>query len=273
MQAEEYTEKYTKANDRLQARNRAAKPRPIDHNDHETYEELEYSGHRVRLGWLAPPEFLDEKYQQWIRVGSWPVMVTPGHAYVSSIHDNPYDTLVPFCLEAVYDQLDRSPWSTQVAQQLKSIERSMNTKPMLVTSKDGTKLLMFGFWGFADTPSVRFGLVVSSVDEDGEYDEDKWENGECATALIEFRYNPLASPVTYPDGNIIIHDLLPWWISAINENRIAKLIFMLERGDMPLWLPSEKYQPHTTDPETGESVPAFAFFREHPYKEDSNNGR
>ena len=265
---------YIKANDRLQSRNRAAKPRPIDHNDPETYEEIEYGGYKVRLGWLVPPEFLDEKYQQWIRVGSSPVTVTPGHVYVSGAdHNHIYGTLVMFCIDAVYDQLERSPWSTQVAQQLRAIERSMNTEPMLVTSKDDIKLLVFGFWGFADTPSVRFGLVVSSVDEDGEYDEDKWENGECSTALIEFRYNPLASPVTYPDGNIIIHDLLPWWTSAINEQRIAKLIFMLERGDMPLWLPAEKDQPHTTDPETGESVPAFAFFREHPHKDDSNNGR
>ena len=273
MVEEDYRSEYTKANDRLQSRNRAAKPRPIDHNDPETYEEIEYVGYKIRLGWLVPPEFLDEKYQQWVRVGSLPVTVTSEHVYTSGVYDNAYGTLVLFCIDAVYDQLGRRAWSAQVAQQLKAIERSTDTKPMLVTTKDGVRIAVFGFWGFADTPSVRFGLVVSSVDEDGEYDENKQERGECATALIEFWYNPLTSPVTYPDGNIIIYDLLLWWIGAINEHRIAQLTSMLERGDTPLWLPPEKYQPHTTDSETGKSVPAFTFFREHPYKEENKDAQ
>ena len=140
MQAEEYTEKYTKANDRLQARNRAAKPRPIDHNDPETYEEIEYDGHKVRFGWLVPPVFLDEKHQQWIQVGSLPITVTPEHMYTCGGYNNVYTTLMPMCFDAVYDQLDRNVWSSQVARQLKAIDRSLNAKPMLVTTRDGIKL-------------------------------------------------------------------------------------------------------------------------------------
>ena len=112
------------------------------------------------------------------------------------------------------------------------------------------------------------------MDEDGKYGEEKWEKGECATARLQFWYNPLTAPVTYPeDGNIIIYDLLSWWLGAINEHRIMKLTLMLKHGYIPLWLPPEKYQPHTVDPETNKRVPAFTYFREHPYKEDSNDGR
>lgn len=266
----EYVAEYTKANDLLQARNRAAKPRPIDHNDPETYEELEYSGHKVRLGWLVPPEFLDEKYQQWLQVGSLPMAVISDHVYAAVGFDRSYKILVPFCIDAVYDQLDRNAWSSQVAQQLKAIERSINTKSMLVTTKDGIKLLVFGFWGFADTPWVRFGLVVSSVDEDGEYDEDKWENGECSTALVRFWYNSLRCPDIELDEDIIIPDLLLWWIHTINESRSMSMNGMLERGEIPVWLPPKEDQPHTVDPETNKSVSAFKYFREHPYKDEEN---